>query len=209
MVRLILVSLYAISIYSCDKIDNTYEHISIKNYKALQSYDVVDTMKIDLSRSSIKWKGTKMKGLGKHEGYIGFENAYFLCDQDKITGGQLIVDMTSLSVTDIPEHEFIPIRNLNNHLKSEDFFDVMSFPISTFDIRQIEYTSDNTLRVNGYLTIKNITNPISMIAIQQDNTFKSVLRFDRFDYNISYEGNWIEKTLVDREVELSVAIYLH
>lgn len=47
----------------------------------------------------------------------------------------------------------------NNHLKSEDFFNVANFPQLTFEAKGYDATSG---KLNGDLTIKNITKPVSL-----------------------------------------------
>ena len=62
-----------------------------------------------------------------------------------------MVDMTTIGVTDIPEHEPVPRNNLNNHLKSSDFFDVEKFPTSEFQITNVkQITSDSLLDIRKF-----------------------------------------------------------
>ncbi|SFA76718.1 YceI family protein [Algoriphagus aquimarinus] len=119
-----------------------------------------DSIEIDLNESKIYWKGTKMMGLGKHEGEMEIRSGYLLKTNGQLTGGEIIVDMKSIKVTDIPASDPIPIRNLTNHLKSADFFDVDTYPFSTFRIVQIKRNEHGELLISGELTIKGITNSI-------------------------------------------------
>jgi polyisoprenoid-binding protein YceI len=48
------------------------------------------------------------------------------------------------------------------HLRSADFFDVESFPELTFVVTGVERTDASTWRVTGDLTIKGVTNPVSI-----------------------------------------------
>lgn len=48
----------------------------------------------------------------------------------------------------------------NKHFLSADFFDVEKFPKATFTSTSVEKTGDNTLKVTGDLTIKDITKPV-------------------------------------------------
>jgi len=48
------------------------------------------------------------------------------------------------------------------HLRSADFFDAESFPELTFVVTKVERTDDSTWRVTGDLTIKGVTNPVSI-----------------------------------------------
>jgi polyisoprenoid-binding protein YceI len=48
------------------------------------------------------------------------------------------------------------------HLRSADFFDVATFPAITFASTGVEQLDEDTYRVTGDLTIKDVTNPVSV-----------------------------------------------
>ena len=48
----------------------------------------------------------------------------------------------------------------DGHLKSGDFFDVEKFPALTFKSTRVEKVSDNSGRVYGDLTIRDVTRPV-------------------------------------------------
>ena len=166
-----------------------------------------DTLEIDVSKSKIFWKGTKMMGLGKHEGKIAIQNGFLLIQNNTLSGGEITVDMNTITVTDIPETDPIPIRNLTNHLKSPDFFDVDKYPYSNFQITKVEPTLNGKFQISGLLDLKGITNPVLFEAKQNsEDRFSASLEIDRFDWDIAYSGNWIDRTLVDREIQLRIEI---
>ncbi len=165
-----------------------------------------DTMKVDLAKSNVHWKGTKMHGAGKHVGEIKLKSGYFVTVKGQLVAGNFIVDMSTIGVTDIPEHEPIPRKNLNEHLKSSDFFDVEKFPTSEFQITNINQISSDSLLLSGNLTLKDVTKNIEFGATYQGNTFSTKFTLDRFQWNIAYEGNLVDKTLVDKDIELSIKL---
>jgi len=164
---------------------------------------------IDTSKSKVTWKGTKMMGIGKHEGDIKITEGEFAVSKEKLVGGHFLVDMTTINVTDIPEHEPVPRRNLINHLKSEDFFEVAKFPNTKFEIKEAEYSMSDILLI-GNLTIKDVTKEIAIkadLAIDDKHiTLLSSFEINRFDWNLGYTGSWADKTLVDKEVKITVNI---
>ncbi|MBB6326458.1 polyisoprenoid-binding protein YceI [Algoriphagus iocasae] len=169
--------------------------------------NVLDTLKIDVSKSNIFWKGTKMMGLGKHEGEIAIQNGFLLIQNNALSGGEITVDMNTITVTDIPETDPIPIRNLTNHLKSPDFFDVDKYPYSNFQITKVEPTLNGKFQISGLLDLKGITNSVLFEAEQiSEDRFSASLEIDRFDWDIAYSGNWIDRTLVDREIQLRIEL---
>lgn len=165
-----------------------------------------DTIQVDLSNSSIHWKGTKMRGAGKHEGGIQLHDGYFLTDQNKLVGGRFTINMNTIQVTDIPEHEPVPRKRFNDHMKSEDFFNTKKYPTSEFTITEINDLANDSILVSGNLTIKEITKSIKFKAKSKENEFSTNFTFDRFQWNIAYEGNWADKTLVDKDIELRITI---
>ena len=157
--------------------------------------------------SIIHWKGTKMKGLGKHEGQIELEDGFFTITNNLLTGGHFIANMNSIEVTDIPAHEPVPRGRFNDHMKSEDFFDTATYPVSKFEITGIQYKTTNSLIISGNLTLKDITRNISFAANYKEKTFETGFTIDRFQWNIGYEGSWVDKTLVDKDIVLEIQLF--
>ena len=172
----------------------------------VESETIGDTIRIDLSKSNIHWKGTKMSGAGKHEGEIELQSGFLIKENNQLVNGSFVADMTTIGVTDIPEHEPVPRDNLNNHLKSSDFFDVEKFPTSAFEITKVKQVTSDSLLISGNLTLKDVTKNIEFGAKYQDKIFTTKFTFDRFQWNIAYEGNFADKTLVDKDVELTIRL---
>ena len=169
---------------------------------------VVDTLKLDLERSKLFWKGTKMRGAGSHEGEVRISNGFLLGEKNELSGGKFDIDMKSISITDIPKSDPVPIKNLTEHLMHADFFDVDNFPFSEFEITEINRNSTENLDVSGNLTIRGIRKNITFSAIQRGKTISARFLIDRFVWNIAYEGSWTDRTLVDRNVEFRIELVL-
>ncbi|WP_257667919.1 YceI family protein [Parapedobacter tibetensis] len=165
-----------------------------------------DTLKIDLDASSIRWKGTKLRATRKHEGTVRLRQAYLLAKGRRITGGNMVADMQTLRAMDIPAHETEAERNLNEHLRGSDFFDVERYPEAGFRIMGVTYRAGSSLDITGNLTIKGVTKSIAFGASDRDSIFSATFRFDRFLWGITYEGNLAERTLIDRDIELTVEL---
>lgn len=166
---------------------------------------LLDTLFVDIAASQIHWKGTKLRGTKKHEGDIQLYTAYLLHENGQLKGGEFRVDMNTLGVTDIPPTDPIPIRNINQHLKSEDFFDVEKYPCAVFTLTDAQSLSQDSLDVSGVLKIKGISKSIRFKASKQGHIFATSFRIDRFMWNIA-EGSWTDKTVVDREIELRIIL---
>ena len=84
-----------------------------------------------VKKSSITWLGKKVTG--EHSGTIGLKSGYLQMEGEKMTGGEFVIDMTSLAVTDL-QGEYK--GNLEGHLSSDDFFGVANYPTSTLTIKK-------------------------------------------------------------------------
>ena len=161
---------------------------------------------IDITSSIVYWKGTKLRRTGKHEGTIKFKSGALLFSNNGLSGGNFVIDMHSIYIADMPEHETVPRRNLTLHLHSD--FEIDKYPTAEFEIALVKYTSVTELEVNGDLTIKGITRPISTTATSDQDRmhFSTTFTFDRFEWDIGKEGSWLERKLVDRDIELKIEI---
>lgn len=208
MIKLVLLGF--VMLFSCvergikEEKPNKAANSQLTSYTNLQA----DTIRIDIDRSSLKWKGTKLMGLGKHEGDIRIQEGYLLLNKGDLEGGRVIIRMTSLRVTDIPASDPIPLRNLTAHLKNEDFFAVDKYPNTILDILRVTKVGGNYLLISAMLEIKGIRKPIEFAAEMNKNSYKASFKMDRFDWNIAYEGSWADRTLVDREIEFWVELIL-
>ena len=71
------------------------------------------------------------------------------------TKGEATIDVNSINTKDV---------NRDGHLKSADFFDVENFPTMTMTTRKFTQKSDEMFTVNGDLTIRNITRPVTFVV---------------------------------------------
>jgi len=168
-------------------------------------------VRIDNKKSEVKWKGTKMRGLGKHEGVLTIKEGYFETRDNILIGGEIVFDMNTIRVTDIPKHEPVPRRRLNNHLKSDDFFGVEEFPEAKFSILKVLNSTEQQFIAEGELSIRDVTDKISVVLeiTTQGSEIKAIsstIKFDRFNWNVGYTGSWIDRTLVDKEIEINIVI---
>lgn len=156
-------------------------------------------------QSKVEWVGRKVTG--SHNGTIAIKEGELLLKDDKLTGGKLVVDTTSIKILDIAD----PATNTQfaGHLASDDFFSTQRFPEATLEISAVVGN-----RIEGSLTIKNITHPISFeadIAIKGD-VLKATARIviDRTKYEMKFRsGNFFKDlgdTLIYNDFELTVSI---
>jgi len=152
---------------------------------------------VNVEKSKVTWKAYKVAG--GHEGTVNIKEGALIFDKEKLTGGEFVVDMTSLVTTD----DMGDMKaKLEGHLKSDDFFSVESHPTSKLVFTKAEAFNKNSYTVTGNLTIKGITKPITFVVSVFDNKATATLKVDRTKYDIKFRsGNFFEnlgdKTIYD------------
>ncbi len=136
---------------------------------------------IDTTKSKIKWLGKKISG--EHTGHISFSSGTLEFDDGILTGGGFIVDMNSITCSDISDKEYN--AKLVGHLKSDDFFGVANHPLSKLKITSAKQNSTG-YTIKADLTIKGETHPIEFKATQNKNKFSGSILVDRTRYNVRY-----------------------
>lgn len=161
---------------------------------------------IDANNSNLGWDGT-MLGIYTHTGTIQINNGTIVLNNGVLTGGEITVDMNSITPTDenYNEAEGKTKDKLVGHLSSEDFFDVQNYPTATFTINSV----DGNIAL-GTLTVRGISNEekITDIVISETEgnlTANGKLTFDRKKYNIAWDSPMKEMVL-SNDVNLNIAI---
>lgn len=161
------------------------------------------TKKIDVAKSNIEWIAKKVTG--KHNGTVAFKSGALVFQKQVLKGGNFIVDMTSLTATDLTGEY---LDKLNVHLKSEDFFGTAKFPTSTLVFKTVAPKGSNVYSVTADLTIKGITKPVLFDITVKGNTATTTFNVDRTKYDIKYNSKSFFDSIGDKaiydEFELTV-----
>ncbi|MFS4416224.1 YceI family protein [Maribacter sp. 2307ULW6-5] len=172
------------------------------------TYTEEEKVPVKAAESTITWKGYKVTG--EHAGTMALKSGHLVMDGKKLTGGEFVVDMNSLTVTDLKAGE--GKEKLEGHLKSDDFFGVANHPEAKLVITSAESFGKNSYTVQGDLTIKDITKPVTfVISMFQDKATASI-KIDRSKFNVRYGSgsffdNLGDKTIYD-EFDLVVDLAL-
>ncbi|HEX9151374.1 MAG TPA: YceI family protein [Flavobacterium sp.] len=163
------------------------------------------TKKVDASKSAISWVGKKVTG--QHNGTVAIKSGSLAFKGKKLAGGTFVVDMTSLTATDLQgEYQ----GKLNGHLKSEDFFGTEKFPTATLVFKKVAVKAPNVYTVTGDLTIKGKTNPVTFDLATTKNAAATSFKVDRTKYDIKYGSGSFFDNLGDKAIsddfELNVAL---
>ena len=170
---------------------------------------VADLNNVDTKASVLTWKGTKPTG--EHHGTVLLSDGDLLVEDGKIIGGEFAIDMNSMVCKDL-QGEYA--AKLVGHLKSADFFDVATFPSSTFIITNVADKGD-AIHVTGNLTLKDVTKsitiPATVSSVDGVTTFESEkFVINRADFNVKYGSKSffdnLKDKFIDDTIELSFTI---
>lgn len=169
---------------------------------------------LNQKESKLVWVGKPIVGSG-HEGTIQFISGSIVTSSSgQITKGELVVDMNTIKNTDMKPDD--GGKDLEDHLKNDDFFSVAKFPRANFSILKVvpdpTYKTSGQIKITGLLTIKGITNQVEFMATsttsKENITVKGDLIIDRTKWDINYQSKSIFKSLKDGvisdEIKLTV-----
>jgi len=165
---------------------------------------------INTQLSDVVWKAYKVTG--EHTGHVKLKSGSLQFDGDRFTGGSFVVDMTSISCTDL-QGEWA--GKLVGHLKSPDFFNVAEYPDATFVITQvISRGTPGSYKVTGNMKIKEHTKAVRFnVQFGEEGgamTATADIKLDRTDYDVRYgSGSFFDglgdKTIYD-EFDLQIKL---
>ena len=182
-----------------------FKTIAIALFVAVSTIATAQSKKVDASKSTINWVGKKVTG--QHSGTVNIQSGNLIFKGKKLTGGTFVVDMTSLTATDI-KGEYA--AKLDGHLKADDFFGTDKYPTSKLVFKKIASKGNGVYTVTADLTIKDVTAPVKFDITVKGDTATTTFKVDRTKYGIKYNsGNFFEnlgdKTIND-DFELTVSL---
>ena len=145
---------------------------------------------LDLKASTLEWLGQKIIPGGDHKGTVKIKSGSInLNEKQMITGGTIVLDMTTIEDTDLSGKWK---KKLEDHLNGEDFFDVKNHKEAQFKITKVEPTRSNLFKITGNLTIRGKTN-VETFEVKVEKKGKKMvatgtITFDRTRYGVSYNS---------------------
>ena len=177
-------------------------------FMSFTTSETTSTLSVDTSKSTVKWKGYHLAKSYAHWGEIGIKSGSLEVADGKITGGEFVIDMNSISVTDLEKEK--DNQKLVGHLKSEDFFHSEKYPEATLKITSITSKGGNEYDAKGDLNVRGISNEISFTITASSVSDSKVeatakLKVDRSVHKVLY-GWSIENAVISNEFDLDVNI---
>ena len=162
--------------------------LSILLLLSSQAFAESQTLSVDTAKSYVGWLGKKVTG--QHNGKVLLKKGEVILEDGSLSGGSFSIDMSSIENEDIEGDTWK--KKLENHLKSDDFFNVSSFPLSTFTITSVKKKSADSYDVTGSLTVKGIGLPITFpvsVSKQGDSYVgEGKVTIDRSKWDIRYNS---------------------
>jgi polyisoprenoid-binding protein YceI len=168
---------------------------------AQKTKEMNTTYKVDTDKTKINWEGTKVTG--KHHGTIKAKSGSLVFKGAELAGGEIIVDMNSITVTDL-ETDPATMSKFLGHMKSPDFFNTEKYPESKLVIKSTKKVG-NDLDVMGELTMVGKTAPVTFKVTDwkwTENmvTGKSSVKVDRTKWGLKYGSGQFFKGLGDKMI---------
>lgn len=152
------------------------------------------TKKVNVETSVVIWTGYKLTG--QHEGTITLTEGVLLFENETLTGGNFIIDMTTINTTDLQGGAK---NRLDGHLKNEHFFDVDKHKTAAMTFKDVK-PNGNSYLIIADLTIKGITKEISFNMAVSENSATANLKIDRTKFNITYKSASLSNVLKDKAI---------
>ncbi len=166
-----------------------------------------DTYKVNVTSSTVKWTGYHLAKSYEHYGYITIQSATIEMEGNDLVGGEFVIDMNSLSNTDIADEK--DNAKLVKDLKSKRFFNAKEFPTASLKIRAVEKKSDNAYGVTADITIRGITKEIQFDATRtktgNEVEFTAAIEVDRIAHDVM--AMWsIENAILSNKFDLEIKV---
>lgn len=160
-------------------------------------------------KSKITWTGKKVTG--EHTGNIRVKSGYVQLTDGEISGGNFIIDMTSITCTDLTNEEYN--QKLVGHLKSDDFFNTEKYPEAKLTITSVASAKKDEYLIKGQLTVKGKTLPIEFPAkITTDGKTlagTAKIAVNRTNYDIRYGSGSFFDNLGDKAIDDVFTLDVH
>lgn len=172
--------------------------------------------------SSVYWQAGKPAIVGYvHTGKFEIDSGEVTLTEGEISG-EFIIDVNSLVMTSLGGGKEGQESTLEEHLKSDRFFDVATYPTATFTVTDVTPkvlpgpdNSDYT--ATGELTLKGVTNPVSfpmkvLVANEDEVWMTAELTIDRtlwgIDFGSASVADKITENIIGDEVKLNLVMKL-
>lgn len=161
--------------------------------------------------NDISWWGYKVSKSesSSHSGKISLKSGNVVMKKDQVIGGTFVFNMNSINATDITGDRQ---AKLNKHLKDGDFFETDKFPTGSYTITSVTKNNDKVYnyKINGNLTLKGKTSPVSFpakITVNKGDVsiVSDKFSFDRQKFDVAYSSS-MKDVFIKDDVDMQVKV---
>ena len=177
---------------------------------------------VDLAASKVDWKAFHKGGFAPRWGTLNLKSGEITVENDAITSGDFVIDMTTLKVdpASVTEADKKP-ADLEAHLKNADFFDVEKQPTSDFKITAVadlagELPKDAVAGANktisGNLTLLgktlNVSFPAKVTVAEGKASIEAKFTVNRADWGINFGTDETDPAewMISKDIEIGINV---
>ena len=167
---------------------------------------VGDEQNIDTAASQLVWEGRRV--LYSYTGTVDFAEWHVRMDNGALVWGRFVLDMTTIALANGPEQ-------LRQHLSSDDFFAVETYPEAILEITTVEpLESETEFDVIADLTIRGITHPVGFVASFDEDMRSATtsLEIDRTLWDVRFGSSnffqWLGDRVISNTIPFDILIVL-
>lgn len=157
------------------------------------------------AESTINWSGSFLNGSRTHIGTIAVADGSVVINGAEVASGTLAIDMDS-----IVESNDSPVVD---HLKTDDFFNVATYPTATFVVKSSAPREDVSVGslVTGDLTIRNVTKEVTIPLVVSGTPEGGIMisgetEIDRSEWDVKYGSSKFFGDLGDKVIDDMILI---
>ena len=166
------------------------------------------TWTLDPTHTAVEFEARHLM-VAKVKGRFGeFEGALHIAEDPTQSSTSVAIKAASIDTRTLQR---------DDHLRSPDFLEVEAYPELTFTSTGVEHDDGNDWKINGDLTIRGITKPVTLKMEYNGQTsdpfggqrafFSAETKIDRDEWGLTWNqaletGGW----LVGKEIKLSIEI---
>jgi polyisoprenoid-binding protein YceI len=199
--------------FSLTKNNNTTQISSPFHVNEALHSTAAETFLMDSKKSNIEWVG---RGVGKsHNGTVTISSGSIVVDTKQITSMFAYIDMKTIKDLDIKDEGFN--KQLTDHLKSADLFNIAKYPQATFKLvkgtRLDVPEGQPNYKIVGDLNLHGVTQrlefPATVVFAKKKVTATASVTIDRTKFGVTYNSGNYFKDLADNLIEDNIDIKIN
>ena len=141
--------------------------------------------------SFVSWRATHLGGINPRFGKVYCKDARVLVNNGKLRNASIVMDMSKITVEDLPEDD---ANELRTHLLSADFFDIKKYPISSFELTHLETIQGKyNSKITANLTILGVSKSINFkaninVLENELSVISEEFKINRSDWGLTYHA---------------------